>query len=225
MIFPMSVSNHSSPKLLQVYYCPDQDTAAAENSAAKLKAFPCHALNNESWPGIPTLCTADFMIAHTGESILLKFIVSNDYFSSLVRPINTEVHMDNCVEFFISFDASAGAYYNIEFNCLGIGKLGYGLRKTGRTLLDESLINRIRTITSMNRRGERFDWEMFLHIPKEVFAFHQIKSFAGMTATVNFYKCGDGLPNPHYLCWNKITAGQPDFHLPEYFGRIDFLEA
>lgn len=33
----------------------------------------------------------------------------------------------------------------------------------------------------------------------------------------NFYKCGDDLPAPYYLSWNKIIAPKPDFHYPDFF--------
>lgn len=44
----------------------------------------------------------------------------------------------------------------------------------------------------------------------------------GQNAGVNFYKCGDDLPKPHYLCWNPIKSETPDFHLPEFFGNAIF---
>ncbi|HEX8038127.1 MAG TPA: carbohydrate-binding family 9-like protein [Chryseosolibacter sp.] len=39
----------------------------------------------------------------------------------------------------------------------------------------------------------------------------------------DFYKCGDNLPEPHFITWNDVKAPKPDFHLPEFFGRINFL--
>ncbi|MGH2565575.1 MAG: carbohydrate-binding family 9-like protein, partial [Ginsengibacter sp.] len=39
---------------------------------------------------------------------------------------------------------------------------------------------------------------------------------------VNFYKCGDKLPKPHFLTWNTVETEDPDFHAPEYFGSMEF---
>jgi hypothetical protein len=44
----------------------------------------------------------------------------------------------------------------------------------------------------------------------------------GKTCRANFYKCGDDLPEPHFLSWNNIIADKPDFHLPQYFGTLTF---
>ncbi|MDD6236825.1 MAG: carbohydrate-binding family 9-like protein, partial [Clostridiales bacterium] len=36
----------------------------------------------------------------------------------------------------------------------------------------------------------------------------------------NFYKCGDKTKHPHFGMWNPINNEFPDFHLPQFFGRI-----
>jgi ribosomal protein S8E len=38
----------------------------------------------------------------------------------------------------------------------------------------------------------------------------------------NFYKIAENNSNPHYITWNRIENHVPDFHLPNYFGRINF---
>nr|WP_199080093.1 carbohydrate-binding family 9-like protein [Pedobacter sp. ASV19] len=209
---------------LNVLYCHEDSFASADLLSKKLVPYPRYQLTNNSWPQISTNCRADFAIAHTGRDILLNFSISNDYFHSVQRPVNGEVHLDNCVEFFIAFGQS-DHYYNIEFNCLGVGKMAYGNKKLNRILLDESVVHQIRTSVRSSLSGEEFNWEMTICIPAATFIFHEILSFEGITARANFYKCGDGLPNPHYLCWNKITSPIPDFHRPDCFGYIHFLQA
>lgn len=207
---------------LNIFYLDEDPNTAIDQLSEKLTTFSKHHLTNNSWPHIPTDCLADFVIAHTGQQILIKFTIANDYFKSITRPINSEVHLDNCVEFFIAFDQS-GHYYNIEFNCLGIGKVGYGKQKFKRTLLKESVVQKIKTYTKSDVQEDVFYWEMTLLIPADVFVFHQILNFEGLSAEANFYKCGDELPNPHFLCWNKIVSPTPDFHRPDYFGHVQFM--
>jgi len=36
-------------------------------------------------------------------------------------------------------------------------------------------------------------------------------------------KISDELPISHYLSWNPIHTGTPDFHRPEFFGGIRFV--
>lgn len=189
----------------------------------KLESLPKQELNNLSWPYIKTSCQASFVIAHTSKDIIIRFFVTGDYFASSERPINGDVHLDNCVEFFISFDQS-GKYYNLEFNAFGIGKVAYGDKNGKRKLLDEDVVRSILTETDLRNEGEIFDWDILLKIPAEVFVYHKLENFEGKIAKANFYKCGDGLPKPHYLCWNRIVSDKPDFHLPEYFGDIKFVQ-
>jgi hypothetical protein len=44
----------------------------------------------------------------------------------------------------------------------------------------------------------------------------------GKKCRANFYKCGDDLPEPHFLAWNMINTEEPDFHRPEFFGTLEF---
>jgi hypothetical protein len=44
----------------------------------------------------------------------------------------------------------------------------------------------------------------------------------GVTWRANFYKCADKTSHPHWLTWAPVNYPKPKFHLPEYFGRIEF---
>jgi hypothetical protein len=208
--------------ILQIPHLKAHAVADLQQLSQILDHLPAVPLSNHSWPEISTLCKASVVIAHTGQHILLKFKVSNDYFRTASRKINGEVHLDNCVEFFISFDHS-DTYYNIEFNCLGIGKMAYGRQKGDRVFIEDDAVRKIQTLNTADRQDDSFNWEMTWLIPAEVFTFHQIKTFDGLGASGNFYKCGDALPQPHFLSWNRIDAELPDFHRPDCFGKLSFL--
>jgi hypothetical protein len=179
-----------------------------------------YEIANRPWRQFNSACSASFAIAHTDSAILLKYFIIDDVFASQERPVNSEVNRDNCVEFFISF--SNGTYYNIEFNCLGIGKVGYGKSRTDRELLEVNVVEEISVAKKLSFKGDLFDWEILLIIPKTVFYHEKINSFAGMSCGANFYKCGDDLPNKDFLVWNNIVSNEPDFHKPEFFGQIVF---
>ena len=198
----------------------DQVTLDFDSCSWVMDNLPLHALSNTSWPQYGTDCNAGFSMAHTGSAILVKFYITGDYFQSSVRAINTAVNKDNCVEFFISFDQDA--YYNIEFNCLGVGKMAYGAKRTKRQFLPASAVRKIKVMNKLGHANGDFNWEMILYIPLEVFEFDAISSLKGLTCKGNFYKCGDDLPNPHFLSWNRIESPEPNFHLPAYFGEIVF---
>jgi hypothetical protein len=40
----------------------------------------------------------------------------------------------------------------------------------------------------------------------------------------NFYKCGDKCMHPHYLSWSPIGLPEPNFHCPEFFGKINLIK-
>ena len=44
----------------------------------------------------------------------------------------------------------------------------------------------------------------------------------GETWLANLYKCGDKTSHPHWLTWSIIDKPKPDFHVPEYFGILEF---
>ena len=50
-----------------------------------------------------------------------------------------------------------------------------------------------------------------------------LERFDGLQARGNFYKCGDGLPVPHFVSWAPIDTPNPDFHRPEFFDTICFV--
>ena len=62
-------------------------------------------------------------------------------------------------------------------------------------------------------------WSLLIGIPLELIELDLTHEHA---RRANFYKCGDKTPMKHYASWNPIEAEAPAFHLPEYFGEIEF---
>ena len=189
-----------------------------------MDSFPSVAIDCNPWPAYQANAEAKFLMAHNGEAILLKYIVSEKYL--LAKEVNNgNIHNDSCVELFIAFDEKG--YYNLEFNCLGFTKIGYGNGRNGRRLLPIEVIKQLSFSSKINANSTintnaGFDWEIMLVIPHSIFTKHEITSFNHLKAKGNFYKCGDGLPQPHFLTWNKIEAEKPDFHRREFFGELEF---
>lgn len=186
-----------------------------------LEAAP---IDRNPWPSYLANTEAKFIMAHNGESILLKYIIAEEYLMAN-EITNGNIHNDSCVEFFISFDDFG--YYNLEFNCLGFTKIGYGSDRNDRKLLPIEVVEKLSFSSKINANGmvngtNGFEWEITLIIPKEIFVEHKIASFHQLRAKGNFYKCGDGLPQPHFLTWNMIVSEEPDFHLKEFFGELAF---
>jgi hypothetical protein len=196
-----------------------------EDVSILMDSLTRHHIDNELWSEFKSNCQASFSIAHCGTAILLKYYVNEDVIKSTMYKTNDPVHKDNCVEFFISF-GSKREYYNLEMNCLGVCLMGYGYDRTNREILPEAIVNKIRRGVLIKSTTEpavtKFEWSITLVIPIEVFTYSNLTSFEQEKGLCNFFKCGDDLPQPHFFSWNNIYYEKPDFHLPEFFGNLQF---
>lgn len=62
---------------------------------------------------------------------------------------------------------------------------------------------------------------MIMVIPALVFNKQGDITLSGLRAFGNFYKCGDELPQPHFISWSPIGHPTPNFHLPAFFWGAD----
>lgn len=188
----------------------------------QMEILPWQPIAHVNWSAFPYKPEAHFQIAHDNQRIFVHYAVEEEFVKAQYVRINEAVWEDSCVECFLSFDGKV-SYYNIEFNVLGTGLIGAGSRiKEERVRLEPKVTATIQTATSVVQVNGRKKWHMILVIPTTVFVNDRIEALSGMTAHANFYKCGDGLPMPHFLSWNKIDSPTPNFHLPDFFGEIVF---
>lgn len=161
-----------------------------------------------------------FQMAHSDDYIYLHYKVSEEFVKAQYVCPNDNVWEDSCVEFFLSLDQKK-TYYNFEFNVLATGLVGYGPAiKSERKRWSDTAVESIEACIQVVKKEGKKVWESYLLIPKRSFGN---SSFSGKTYHANFYKCGDGLPNPHFVAWNAIHHATPNFHLPEFFGELFFV--
>ncbi len=196
-----------------------------EEVSALLNKVQRHSIQKMPWPEFSYKPQVAFSIAYTEDCILLKYFVQEKAIRIMHHADNSPVYEDSCVEFFIAFGNDAG-YYNLEFNCEGACLAGFGKNRSQRQLIGEEVIRKIRrqsVIQSLaEEENKKIDWELTLVIPLEIFVHRRISHLKGLHCRVNFYKCGDKLPEPHYLAWKNVAAASPNFHLPKFFGTIYF---
>jgi hypothetical protein len=182
-----------------------------------------HAVDTDNWENNYNP-EVKFSISRNNSLLHLKYYVNEKYIRALVTEPNGPVHTDSCVEFFCAPDNN-NYYYNFEFNCIGTMHLAYGNSRHGRKKAPLSVLEDIRVNASLGNKPfpEKegvFIWSLYITIPIHCFFRHKIKSFEEQTMTGNFYKCGDKLTRPHYLSWNPVRTEKPDFHRPEFFGKL-----
>jgi hypothetical protein len=197
------------------------DGVATGAVACGLRKLAKHSLAYAPWPAFPYKPAVQFSIAHCPTAILLQFEVTEKIIKATHSTVNAPVYKDSCVEFFICFDEGP-AYYNIECNCIGTLLAGFGKKGMPRELLPQTVLKKVKTEVLIHREEEQVHWEATLVLPLEIFIYHPSMGLQGRRCDANFYKCGDELPEPHFLSWSNIVSEKPNFHLPEFFGVLNF---
>ncbi len=182
-----------------------------------------HLINTDNWKNNYNP-EVKFSISRNNNLLHLNYYVNENYVRALVSDPNGPVHTDSCVEFFCSPDNN-NCYYNFEFNCIGTIHLAYGSGRHGRENAPLSVLKDLRVRASLGytpfpEKKGAVKWSLTIEIPAHCFFRHNITNFENKKMTGNFYKCGDALTQPHYLSWNPIETAEPDFHRPEFFGKI-----
>ncbi len=204
-----------------------------ETISKSIDKLPLNHIDVVNWAEYPFKPEVSFRIGYSKGALYIKYFVREPAVRAVNHEPNSEVWEDSCCEFFCDFDGKG--YYNLETNCIGTQLFGYGksmadreLAAKSRTRADVSLINKIRKSSTLGsepfdvKTGD-FSYEIVMAIPVDVFYEHNISFVKGMTFKANFYKCGDKTPEMHFLSWNPIGVGSPNFHLPEFFGEIKLV--
>ena len=184
-------------------------------------------ISQVNWPDeYPYQPAVAFRMAYTDGALLLHYRVSEESVRSVAGRDNGPVWEDSCVEFF-SIPASDGVYYNMECNCTGRLLVGGGAGRKGRQHAPQEVLDKVGRWSSLSS-GDLEEckapevWEVALVIPFSTYFLHHLTSLDGCTVRANFYKCGDKLSKPHFLSWNPIVWEKPNFHLPDFFGTLEF---
>lgn len=193
---------------------------------SKLDLLPETRIAHANWTNNSHYPEVAFKWAHDGENLFIQFRVKENEVRAVAKGNNSEVWKDSCVEFFVSFDNS-GYYYNLEQSCIGVALLGYRKLKNESEHAPDEIINAIKRLPSLGgynfekKKGD-FEWTLLSVIPVTTFWKNDLKSFDGVKAKANLYKCGDDLTTPHYLSWNPIEIENPNFHRVDFFRDITF---
>lgn len=168
---------------------------------------------SELYPDAPE---TRFTLAHTDKMLYVRYEVKGEV------PLSTKtndlelVNEDACVEIFIG-DKDNTHYWNFEFNPAGVCNASH--RKERK--VDVVRLNS-EQLASIQRYGQQLcaaHWTLLIGIPLALIDLDLNQEHSRRT---NLYKCGDKTPMKHYASWNPIDAPAPAFHLPEFFGEIQF---
>lgn len=128
------------------------------------------------------------------------------------------VWCDSCLEFFFQIEGDEN-YFNFEINPNGCMCIQYG-KEERFDIVRENGKEYFAVTTNETNDG----WEAFYRIPRKFIRLF-CRDFAfDRDIMGNMYKCGDRTAQKHYLAWRPISTESPNFHKPEYFGRMNFAE-
>jgi len=161
-----------------------------------------------------------------------NFYVHFDVFEAKIRVRFTQfqdpVYKDSCVEMFIDpFPEKRLGYINVETNAAGAALVAIGPGRGRRTPIPQVDLEGFEVVSSIKGpisgyHGAEF-WTLAYKLPLALLEKHYgSKIMPGHVARANFYKCGDETETPHFGAWSPVRAPQPDFHRPEFFGRLIF---
>jgi len=211
---------------LAIPYLNDANAnSGMEEISLTLDKLEHHGIQELPWQEFLYKPEVSFSIAHTVDIILLNYFVREKTIRAVHHQDNSPVHEDSCVEFFIAL-ADNEEYYNLEFNCAGTCFFGFGKNGSQRKLISSDTIRKIRRLATIrsiiNGTTSCICWELAAVIPVGALVYHKLTSLKNMNCRVNFYKCGDKLPEPHFLSWQDMRTSTPDFHLTRFFGDAHF---
>jgi len=191
------------------------------------------SVNVSHWSSVPSenLPEAKVKLQYDDQNLYVIFCVQDFYVRAVETRMHGDVWKDSCVEFFFApCSKNPDFYFNLETNCCGVllAQHHTGPRQNSR-FLDVGDCGKIQiacTASGPIRQEitKSLTWTLEYVVPLDILTHyaHIEKPAPGVLWRGNFYKCADGCSHPHWMAWSPIEREQPDFHRPEYFGRLKF---
>ena len=201
-----------------------------DNMDGMRKTYTIRAVAGEpDWAAVPEL-EADRILwkpdcgirafgqfCHDAQHLYVRLRAAEAQIRAEYREPLSPVYQDSCLEFFF-MPEGGDRYFNFEINPNGCLWIGFGASREGRSVLSPADPGAFGIRTERTPEG----WEAAYRIPLSFLRlFLPDFAFAG-TLRANVYKCGDLTEQEHYLSWNPVTSGTPDFHRPRDFGVMVF---
>lgn len=191
---------------------------------AMLNSFPKHCIGCINWPNVYDYAPdAKFAIAHSLSHLYVKFFITGEDLRAVNNKNLSPVAQDSCVEFFLQVPGSS-EYWNFEFNCIGTVNASHRVERPNATRLNDQEIASIGRYSScgsqpFEEKTGVHEWSLTIAIPFALIGIDPENMPSHIMG--NLYKCGDKTSHPHYLSWNPITTDKPNFHAPQFFGKLE----
>ena len=205
-------------KITKSTYTPELSCLSLAKIDATLAAMPVSGkIDTLNWvEQFPAAPETRFTLAHTDEMLYVRYEVKGEVPLATKTEDLQLVNEDACVEIFIA-DADNTHYWNFEFNPAGVCNASH--RKERKVDVVRLNAEQLQSIKRFPVQLCAAHWSLLVGIP---FALIDLDLTHEHARRANLYKCGDKTAMKHYASWNPINAPAPAFHLPEFFGEIQF---
>ena len=171
-------------------------------------------LTDTGWVEVKAPINTKFKILRGPEGISVMMHTDEKNLRAEVTEENGMVCKDSCMEFFFKPDPWNLKYINFEINPKGVAHIGLGEDRYDRQLIDED-----RATFSIESIPNDGDWTLKYYIPDEF--LHKYFENINYVCRANFYKCADATDHKHYTVWAPVEVARPDYHVPDFFGKIE----
>jgi len=199
--------------------------------------------NKKAWLGVDSIKIENRMGAlpkfipityakmlYDDQNVYIIFKVRDRFVRIVTNEINGPVWEDAAAEFFFSPDMAAPLkYFNLEMTGGGTPLMCYNTFPLELHYLDTTDIKEIEIAHSLpelvpNEITDSVTWTLEYKVPLVLLEKYAnvTRPAPGINWMANFYKCASNNSNPHYFTWAKVVSPTPNFHLPEYFGKLVF---
>jgi hypothetical protein len=199
-------------------YVPEISSMSLAQVNNELAQLPVTGkIDQINWPELyPTAPQSNFVLVHTNDMLFIRYEVKGEIPLSTKTQDLELVNEDACVEVFIANEDNTH-YWNFEFNAAGVCNASF--RKERKVDVVRLNSDQLQSIKRYPQQYCASHWSLLVGIPLSLIQFDLSREHA---RRANIYKCGDKTPMKHYASWSPIQAPAPAFHLPEFFGEIQF---
>jgi len=172
-----------------------------------------------------------FKVAYDDEALYIIWQVHDQYIVAVADQYQGAVYKDSCVEFFFTPDADVSlGYFNLEMNGGGTALFNFQPKPwTDQQQIAKSDFDKITIAHSLPRIvhpeiADTLTWTLEYRIPFSIIEKYAptVRPAPGVVWRANFYKCADNSSHPHWLTWSPVEYSRPNFHLPQFFGYLEF---
>ena len=170
-------------------------------------------------------------MAYDDSAVYVIFRVEDRYVKAVQTKNQDPVCTDSCVEFFfIPGGNIEDGYFNLEMNCGGVMLFQHQMTpQSEKVSISDDDIKKIEVAHTLPKIvepeiEEKTTWVVEYRIPFLILDKYVTSSNPQSNSVwrANFYKCADKTSHPHWLTWAPVYFPSPRFHLPQFFGILEF---